>query len=264
MSRTLTIVKIGGNVIDNDEALAQFVADFAALESPKILIHGGGKAATRLSSALGIETRMVKGRRVTDAETLQVVTAVYGGMINKHVVSLLQACGCNAIGLCGADGHSVMSTRRPPVEIDGQCVDFGFVGDIDPQGVNVALIDSLLQSGLTPVFCAITDDGHGHLLNSNADSVASAIACAMASTARVDLRMCFEMDGVMADIDNPDSLVPTLDMPTFIAMRDSGVVSRGMLPKIANAFAALESGVATVRIMNAAHLLKPSPGTLII
>lgn len=191
----ITVVKIGGNVIDSPEATARFVEAFAALEGPKLLVHGGGKLATRLAAQLGIESRMVDGRRITDRETLDVVTMVYAGLINKRLVAALSAAGCRAIGLSGADGDAVTSVRRA-----AGAVDYGYVGDIAEGGVNVELLRTLLDAGLTPVFSAITCDGRGTLLNTNADSVASAVAVAASRIAPTQLVFCFEKAGVLRDV----------------------------------------------------------------
>ena len=193
----ITVVKIGGNVIDSPEATARFVEAFAALEGPKMLVHGGGKLATRLAAQLGIESRMVDGRRITDRETLDVVTMVYAGLINKRLVAALSAAGCRAIGLSGADGDAVTSVRRA-----AGAVDYGYVGDIAEGGVNVELLRTLLDAGLTPIFSAITCDGRGTLLNTNADSVASAVAVAASRIAPTQLVFCFEKAGVLRDVED--------------------------------------------------------------
>lgn len=254
----LTVVKIGGNVVDNPEALSAFLKDFAAIRGAKILIHGGGKEATRLSQALGIETTMIQGRRVTDAETIGVVTMVYAGLINKRIVSALQALGCDAIGLSGADASAITAKRRNPEPID-----YGFVGDITPAGVNVPAIMSFLSQGLTPVFCAITHDGNGTLLNCNADSVAAAVAKAMATECKVELIYCFELDGVLSDINDPSSVVPLITPEERDTLVESGVIAGGMIPKIDNAIEAVKAGVASVVIRRASALLNAEAGTKI-
>lgn len=253
----INVVKIGGNVIDNAEALARFIDDFAKLEAPKILIHGGGKLATRLSEKLEIETKMIDGRRVTDRQTLDVVTMVYAGLINKQVVAGLQAAGCNAIGLSGADANVVPAVRRSPVPID-----FGFVGDIDAAKINSDFIATLLEAGVSPVFCAITHDGEGSLLNSNADSVASAVAVAASRIAPTDMHFCFEKLGVLRDVDDPDSLIAEIRPDSYRELRESGVVNKGMIPKIDNAFCAVEKGVKSVTIKHSDNLLS-NIGTII-
>ncbi len=243
------VIKIGGNVVDNPEALKRFIADFAAMPGQKILVHGGGKEATRLSKALDIPTQMIDGRRITDAATLEVVTMVYAGLINKRIVSMLQAAGCNAIGLCGADAQVITSHRRAPIPID-----FGYVGDIVK--VNQMFLDSLLEQDITPVICAITCDPEGQLLNSNADGVASAVAAAMSRLGTTDLIYCFEKTGVLADVDNEQSLIRTINPVTYNGLKDEGVISAGMIPKIDNAFNALNQGVSSVIIKSADNLLK--------
>ena len=253
----INVVKIGGNVIDNAEALARFIDDFAKLEAPKILIHGGGKLATRLSEKLEIETKMIDGRRVTDRQTLDIVTMVYAGLINKQIVAGLQAAGCNAIGLSGADANVVPAVRRSPVPID-----FGFVGDIDAAKINSDFIATLLETGVSPVFCAITHDGEGSLLNSNADSVASAVAVAASRIAPTDMHFCFEKLGVLRDVDDPDSLIAEIHPDSYRELRESGVVNKGMIPKIDNAFCAVEKGVKSVTIKHSDNLLS-NIGTII-
>lgn len=244
----LTVVKIGGNVIDNEEALEQFVRDFAALPAPKVLVHGGGKLATRLSTRLGIETHMVDGRRITDEETLRVVTMVYAGLVNKSIVARLQALGCNAIGLSGADANVIPARRRPAAPID-----YGYVGDIDTSALNVPFIESLIQQGITPVFCALCHEG-GTMLNCNADTIAQSVATAMATVADVQLVFCFEKLGVMADIDDDASLIPAITPQTYAALKADGTINKGMIPKIDNAFAAIRGGVKSVTIKHSKNL----------
>lgn len=245
----INVVKIGGNIVDSPEALRSFLNDFAAMPGAKILVHGGGKEATRLSAALGIETQMIDGRRVTDRETLDVVTMTYAGLINKRIVSLLQSIGCNAVGLTGADGNAIPAARRSPVPVD-----YGFVGDIIADEINVGFISSLLEAGVTPVFCAICHDRAGSLLNCNADGVASALAVAMSRVAEVNLTYCFEKPGVMADVNDDSSVIPLVTESSFIELKESGVVAKGMIPKIDNALKAVRSGVAQVRICQAENL----------
>ncbi|MDE5836900.1 MAG: acetylglutamate kinase [Paramuribaculum sp.] len=247
----ISVVKIGGNVVDNPEALSRFVKDFAAMEGPKILVHGGGKEATRLSERLDIPTTMIDGRRVTTRETLDVVTMVYAGLINKRIVSALQSCGCNALGLSGADGNIIPAKKRPTTPID-----YGFVGDIDAARINTAFLATLLDSGIVPVFCAIMHDGSGSLLNCNADSVASAVAVAASTIAPTRLIFCFEKDGVLTDVDNPDSLIESVTRSSYVTLKQDGVVNKGMIPKIDNAFAAITSGVSSVTIKHSDNLLK--------
>ena len=254
----IKVVKIGGNVIDNEAALERFVADFAAIEGPKILVHGGGKLATRLAEKLEIPTTMIDGRRVTDRDTLDVVTMVYAGLVNKNVVALLQAAGCNAIGLSGADANVVKATRRAATPID-----FGFVGDIAVEGVDADFILSLTERGVVPVFCSIMHDGNGTLLNCNADSVASAVAVAVAQKADTELIFCFEKAGVMADVDDPNSVIAQIRPQSYKELLADGVVNKGMIPKIDGAFRALECGVKVVTIKHSAQLNEDS-GTKIM
>lgn len=249
MKKILNVIKIGGNVIDNSEKLHQFLLDFTALPGDKILIHGGGKIATELGISLGIEAKMVEGRRITDIETLRVVTMVYAGLINKNMVAQLQAKGCNAIGLTGADGNVIKAVKRPVREID-----YGFVGDLDASSVSTGTLSSLLNAGLVPVLCAITHDGATQLLNTNADTIASAVAVAMSSAYETSLIYCFEKRGVMRDIDDEDSLVAEIRMSEFDTLKNEGVVSGGMIPKLHNAFEAIKSGVVAVYIGKADEL----------
>lgn len=246
----INVVKIGGNVIDNPDALKAFVSDFAKLSGQKILVHGGGKEATRLSAKLDIETKMIGGRRVTDRATLDVVTMVYAGLINKRIVAMLQSEGCNAIGLSGADGNVIRAARRNPEPID-----YGFVGDISTEGVNANFIVNLLQQGVTPVFCAINHDGKGELLNCNADSVASAVAVACAQFAPTSLTFCFEKPGVLTDVNDESTIITHIDLKSYPGLIESGAVTDGMLPKIDNAFKAIQSGVDCVTIKSSAQLL---------
>lgn len=246
----LTVVKIGGNIIDNPARLDDFIGRFVNdVKGPKILVHGGGKEATRLSAALEIPTTMIEGRRVTDGRTIEVVTMVYAGLINKRVVAKLQASGCDAIGLCGADGDVIRARRRNPEPID-----YGFVGDIDPRQIDCRFISKLIDMGKVPVFCAITHDGAGNLLNCNADSVATSVAVAMASVRDTRLCMCFEKRGVMRDVDDPDSVIAELTPDMYAELRASGAVNQGMIPKIDNAFSAIDRGVKSVMIMEAGNL----------
>ena len=245
----ITVVKIGGEVVDTPSALPGFISRFSALPGPKVLVHGGGKEATRLSERLEVPTVMIEGRRVTSAETIDIVTMVYAGLVNKRLVAMLQAAGCDAIGLSGADADAIRTARRPPCPVD-----YGFVGDPSPEGVNTRLISHLASSGLVPVFCAITHDGTGALLNTNADSVASTVARALARIDSVKLIYCFEHPGVMADISDPASLMPALSEADFPDLKARGIVSKGMIPKLNNAFAALRDGVESVMIQQASAL----------
>lgn len=245
--RAITVMKIGGNVIDDDAARKAFLREFAAIEGPRILVHGGGKLATRLAERLKLEVRMVDGRRITDKGTLDVVTMVYAGLVNKQLVAGLQAAGCNAIGLSGADGNVITARRRSPEPID-----YGFVGDIER--VDTKLIGHLLESGLTPVFSAIMHDGKGALLNCNADGVASAVALGVARLAPVDLVYCFEKAGVLRNPEDEGSVIPEITAESFAKLRADGTVSKGMIPKIENALKAVAEGVRSVTIRSSAHL----------
>lgn len=258
MNDVIKVIKIGGNVIDNPIALKSFIKDFAKLSGPKVLVHGGGKEATRLSSRLGIETQMINGRRVTDRETLDIVTMVYAGLINKRIVALLQSEGCDALGLSGADGNVIKAKRRP-----ADPVDYGFVGDISTDLINDAFISILLKKGLTPVFCAINHDGSGELLNCNADSVASAVAIACSRIACTDLTFCFEKAGVLYNIDDDNSVIPSITSSNYDDLRSAGTISGGMLPKIENAFKAISEGVNSVIIKSSSDLLLDA-GTVIM
>ena len=252
----ITVIKIGGNVIDDPAALDRFVRDLAALEGAKILVHGGGKLATRLTERLEIPVRMIEGRRVTDRETLDVVTMVYAGLVNKRIVAALQAAGCDALGLSGADGDSVRARRRAP-----QPIDYGFAGDIER--VNAPLLRTLLEAGITPVFSAILHDGAGGLLNCNADSVAEGIARAAAAIAPTELVFCFEKRGVLRDPADESSVIDRITPATYPALKEAGIVSGGMIPKLENALKAVAAGVRSVGIRHAADLLRAEGGTTI-
>ncbi len=252
--KQLTIIKIGGNVIDNSANLHQFLLDFTALPGDKILVHGGGKIATELGDSLGIEAKMVDGRRITDIETLRIVTMVYAGLINKNMVAQLQAKGSNAIGLTGADGNIIKAKKRPVKEID-----YGFVGDLDEHSVAASTLDNLLKAGLVPVLCAITHDGDSQLLNTNADTIASAVAIAMSLLYETKLVYCFEKKGVLKDVMDDDSVVRVIRSDEFDGLKADGIVAGGMIPKLQNAFEAIKKGVATVYIGKADEL--PSLGT---
>lgn len=257
INATINVVKIGGNVIDNPEELNAFLDDFVRLAGPKVLVHGGGKEATRLSQSMGIVPQMVDGRRITDAETLDIVTMVYAGLINKRIVAALEARGADAVGLTGADGDAIRAMRRKPEPID-----FGFVGDIDPSDINDRFIISLLDNDIIPVFCAITHDGNGQLLNSNADSVATAIATGLTRQTNVNLTFCFEKEGVLTDVNDPKSVLRFICADDFPELKDAGIISDGMLPKIENALKAVACGVEAVTIKSSKALLEAS-GTVI-
>ncbi len=253
--KKLQIIKIGGNVIDNPEELEKFLVDFSKISDLKILVHGGGKVATELAKRLGIEQEMVNGRRITDAETLKVTTMVYAGLINKHIVASLQAKKNNAIGLSGADGNSIKATKRKVVDID-----YGFVGDIDSKGVNVDFISVLLESNVSPVFSAITHNGEGQLLNTNADTIASALAVALSKKYDVQLNYCFEKNGVLRDVDDDSSVINVITKESYKELLTEGVIFKGMIPKLDNAFDAIKNGVSSVMIAHSRDLTKITNG----
>lgn len=257
--QTLNVVKIGGNVIDNPEKLEGFLRRFSALEGAKILVHGGGKIATKTAEKLGIETQMVDGRRITDAAMRDVVTMVYGGLVNKQVVARLQALGTNSIGLTGADGNSILAEKRPVKNID-----YGFVGDV--KQVNAPFISTLLQTGLTPVFAPLTYDAEGNILNTNADTQASEIARAVILNFSVNLIYCFEKKGVLRDANDDNTVIAELKPDTYRKHKAEGVIYAGMIPKLDNAFAAVEAGVSKVIICEADDIqnaVNSSAGTTI-
>lgn len=258
--KSLNVIKIGGNVIDHPEDLKKFITDFAGLKGHKILIHGGGKIATKLAADLGIRSQMVEGRRITDAESLKVVTMVYAGLLNKNIVAGLQQEKCNAIGLSGADGNLIRAKRRPVKEVfstekgENIQVDYGFAGDLKGDSVDYKGLSKLLEAGFTPVFSAITHDGEGQLLNTNADTIASAIAIAMAGEYETSLIYCFEKAGVLKDVNDEDSLIRTIDPHAYNEYKRQGVISEGMIPKLDNAFEAINQGVKDVYIGKAGAL----------
>ncbi len=241
MKNKLKVIKIGGKLIDDEARLEKFLAVFARLKGNKILIHGGGSMANRLSLKLGINPRMVDGRRITTSADIEIVTMVYAGWINKRIIARLQQHGCNAIGLSGADANTIVARKRPVKEID-----YGFVGDIEK--VNTSLIQTLLSSGLTPVFSAITHDGNGRLLNTNSDTVAAEIAIAMSELYETKLLYCFEKKGVLENSDDILSVIPLLDFATYRHAAETGSIHNGMLPKLHTGFTALERKVTEVII----------------
>ncbi|MVT39656.1 acetylglutamate kinase [Chitinophaga oryziterrae] len=249
------VIKVGGNVIDNPELLQRFLKNFAAVPGKKILIHGGGKIATRIGDKLGIESRYVNGRRITDAETIDVVTMVYGGLVNKQLVAKLQANGCNAIGLTGADANIIPAVKRPVKEID-----YGFAGDIST--VQAAPLKALLEAGLTPVFAPLTHDGKGQMLNTNADTIASSLATALSAYYEVRLIYCFEKKGVLHDANNDDAVINLIDRQIYQELLEDKVLTDGILPKLENAFAAIESGVKEVLIGHADDVLSNTSDTV--
>lgn len=260
----LTLVKVGGAIVENADSLSSLLDKFASIEGHKVLVHGGGRSATRIAERLGLPQQMVAGRRVTDADTLRVVTMVYAGLVNKNIVAQLQARGINALGLTGADMNVISSHRRPPKQVridDGstQTVDYGFVGDIDQ--VNADLLADLIAKGVVPVMCPIGHDTQGSLLNTNADTIAAEVAKALARNFEVTLVYCFEKQGVLRDADDDDSVISCITQAEFPVLVEQGIVSGGMLPKLENAFDAIRAGVQEVVITRADALDHPSEGT---
>lgn len=285
----IRVIKIGGNVVDNPALLKEFVRKFAAMPGMKILVHGGGVMASQMQKEMGMTPVMVEGRRVTDEDTLKVVTMVYAGWCNKNITALLQAEGCNAIGLTGADGNAIRARKRPPVHVESldMDVDYGYVGDVTAESVNTKFIYSLLEKGIVPVFNAINHDGEGNLLNTNADTIASSVAIAMAGyryrsprevccrceecthcsddgrlTHKTELIYCFEKDGVLYDKDDDNSVIPEIDRERFAELKAEGRVADGMIPKLTNSFKAIDSGVERVIIKHARNLLNAKGTTL--
>lgn len=274
----IQVIKIGGNVVDNPLLLEQFIRDFSGLDGPKVLVHGGGVMASQMQKQLGQQPVMIDGRRVTDTDTLKVVTMVYAGWCSKSIVALLQKHGCNAVGLSGADADLIRATRRPPVRKAGQAdgetvtIDYGYVGDVDPHMINAGFLYHLTDAGITPVICAITHDGNGSLLNTNADTIASSVAVSLASYIKegiraeslssgkpaelpeVSLIYCFEKDGVLYDKDDDSSVIPGITPEYYSRLKREGRVAAGMIPKLDNAFNALENGVKEVVIKHAGNL----------
>lgn len=257
----LFIVKIGGNVLDNPASLKTFLKDFASVREPKILIHGGGKIATKLGDQLGIESKYVNGRRITDAATLDVVTMVYGGLVNKQIVAQLQQLDCNALGVTGADGNLIKAVKRPVTEID-----YGFVGDITADSVNTSLLYFLLKQNTVPVFAPLTY-ADGNMLNTNADTIASVLAVALSKHFDVRLIFCFEKKGVLRDVNDNGSVIRHLPKKLYEDLLPQKVFADGILPKLENAYAAIHSGVKEVLIGEAGDLVKntgqETDGTLI-
>lgn len=251
MNYELTIVKVGGAVVEDQESLDSLLNQFAALPGKKVLVHGGGRSATRIAASLGIESQMIGGRRVTDAEMLKVVTMVYGGLVNKTIVAGLQARGVNAIGLTGADMDIIRSHRRPLKKVrmdDGseQMVDFGFVGDVDK--ADGLALKNLIENGAQPVVAPLTHDGQGNILNTNADTMAATVAQALSEFYDVTLTYCFEMPGVMRDPEDKTSVIPEITASSYEQLKADGTVSGGMIPKLDNAFQAINQGVKRVVI----------------
>ncbi len=237
----LKIIKIGGNVINNKEALSSFLSDFSKIKGHKILVHGGGKRASEMIRDLGMKPKMINGRRVTDEATLEIVTMVYAGLLNKNITAELQKNNCNAIGLSGADANTILAHKRIVKDID-----YGFAGDVDQ--VNPEAIKILIENGITPVFCAITHDKKGQLLNTNADTIAAELAKGMSADFDVEMIYCFEKPGVLADVDDDATLIENIDFVMLSFLKKENIISEGMLPKIDNCFNALQHGVKKVII----------------
>ena len=257
MKEKLTLIKVGGKIVEEEATLQALLSDFAAIEGRKVLVHGGGRSATKLAARLGIESQMVNGRRITDAETLKIVTMVYGGLVNKNIVARLQACGVNALGLTGADMDVIRSVKRPVKDVD-----YGFVGDVER--VDATLLGDLIAKGVVPVMTPLTHDGCGNMLNTNADTIAGETAKALAQLFDVTLVYCFEKRGVLRDENDDDSVIPQITRADFEQLVADGVVQGGMIPKLENAFEALRAGVSQVIITQASAINTPGEGTRII
>ena len=255
MKAKLTVIKVGGKIVEEENSLQKLLNDFAAIEGPKVLVHGGGRSATKIATQLGIESKMVNGRRITDAEMLRVVTMVYGGLVNKNIVAGLQARGINAIGLTGADMNVILSDIRPVKDID-----YGFVGDV--KQVDGERLAALIQSGIIPVMAPLTHDGKGNILNTNADTIAGETAKGLAPYFDVTLIYCFEKKGVLRDETDDNSLIADINLKQFAELVEQGVIQGGMIPKLENAFQAIDAGVKEV-IITAADAIDGRQGTKI-
>lgn len=245
----LFVIKIGGNVIDDEKQLSSFLDDFSKIKENKILIHGGGKIATELGKQLGIEPKMINGRRITDEATLRVVQMVYGGLINKNIVAQLQSRNCNPIGLTGADANIILAKKRPVKDVD-----YGFVGDVEK--VNAEKLFAILNSGFSPVIAPLTHDGKGQILNTNADTMASAISVAMTKLYEVNLIYCFEKSGVLKNVNDENSVIAKMNSVDYEKYKSEGIISKGMIPKLDNAFDAIKQGVKSVVICHAKDVQK--------
>ena len=255
MKEKLTVIKVGGKIVEEEATLNQLLADFSAIEGYKVLVHGGGRSATKLAAQLGIESKMVNGRRITDAETLKVVTMVYGGLVNKNIVAGLQAKGVNAMGFTGADMNVIRSVKRPVKEVD-----YGYVGDVEK--VNAELLGSLIRQGVVPVMAPLTHDGQGSMLNTNADTIAGETAKALAELFDVTLVFCFEKKGVLSDENDDDSVIPVITPELFQEYVDKGIIQGGMIPKLENSFSAIDAGVSQV-VITLASAIHQEGGTII-
>lgn len=257
MKNKLTIVKVGGAIVEDPERLNELLDNFAAIEGAKLLVHGGGRRATKVAAALGIESKMINGRRITDAEMLEVVTMVYGGLVNKNIVAKLQSKGINAIGLTGADMDVIHSHKRPVKE----GIDFGFVGDVEH--VKADKIKLLIDGGITPVMAPLTHDGQGNILNTNADTIASETAKALSALYDVTLIYSFEKKGVLSNADDDDSVIPVITRSDFNKYVENGTIAGGMIPKLENALAAVDAGVKQV-VITLANAIDGKHGTVIM
>jgi len=251
MKPKLSIVKIGGNVIEDKIALANFLNAFSKINGAKLLVHGGGKKATLLSRQMGVEPKLIDGRRITNAATLEIITMVYAGLTNKNIVAQLQANACNAIGLSGADGNTILAHKRPITTID-----HGYVGDIDQ--INHKAISRLLNAAFVPVFCAMSHDGKGQLLNTNADTIAASLAIGMSNEFETTLYYCFEKNGVLTDVSDENSILTHINSETYQDLIQKHLISDGMLPKLKNCFHALENGVSSVCVGSISMLNNPT------
>jgi acetylglutamate kinase len=243
----LVLIKVGGKIVEEENTLRQLLKDFAAIEGHKVLVHGGGRSATKLAAELGVETKMVNGRRITDADMLRIVTMVYGGLVNKNIVAKLQALGVNALGLTGADMNLIRSEKRPVKEVD-----YGYVGDV--KEVNAELLAGLIKQGIVPILAPLTHDKEGHLLNTNADTIAGEAAKALAKYFEVTLMFCFEKKGVLMDENDDESVIPEINREAFKKYVDEGIIQGGMIPKLENAFQAIDAGVRRVVITQASEI----------
>lgn len=243
----LVLIKVGGKIVEEENTLRQLLKDFAAIEDHKVLVHGGGRSATKLAAELGVETKMVNGRRITDADMLRIVTMVYGGLVNKNIVAKLQALGVNALGLTGADMNLIRSEKRPVKEVD-----YGYVGDV--KEVNAELLAGLIKQGIVPILAPLTHDKEGHLLNTNADTIAGEVAKVLAKYFEVTLMFCFEKKGVLMDENDDESVIPEIDREAFKKYVDEGIIQGGMIPKLENAFQAIDAGVKRVVITQASEI----------
>ena len=253
MREKLTVIKVGGKIVEEEATLRQLLNDFAAIEGHKVLVHGGGRSATKIAAQLGIESKMVNGRRITDVETLKVVTMVYGGLVNKSIVAGLQARGVNALGLTGADMNVIRSVKRPVKDVD-----YGFVGDVEK--VDATLLSDLIHKGVVPVMAPLTHDGQGNMLNTNADTIAGETAKALSALFDVTLVYCFEKKGVLRDENDDDSVIPQITRAEFEQYVADGVIQGGMIPKLENSFEAINAGVSEV-IITLASAINENGGT---